>query len=66
MTIYPTSVFTTKTGNKITFYNLKEKECPHVVYKRIFTETPSLSTVYCGSDDCNIRNISETKKKGGI
>ena len=66
MTIYPqdnTSVFTTKTGNKITFYNLKEKECPHVVYKRIFTETPSLSTVYCGSDDCNKIHWAEQYKK---
>jgi hypothetical protein len=51
MTIYPTqSVFTTKTGNKITFYNLKEKECPRCL-KEFLPKHPR--TVYCGSDDCN-------------
>ena len=63
MTIYPQdniSVFTTKTGNNITFYNLKEKECPRCL-KEFLPKHPR--TVYCGSNDCNKIHWAEQYKK---
>ena len=63
MTIYSTdnsSIFKTKTGNKITFYNLTEKECPRC-FKNFFPKHPR--TVYCGSNICNKINWQQQYKK---
>ena len=55
-----TTEFTTKTGNKITFYDLKEKECPRCL--EIFLPKHP-RTVYCNSDECKKIHWSEQYQK---
>ena len=55
-----TTEFTTKTGNKITFYDLKEKECPRCL--EIFLPKHPI-TVYCNSDECKKIHWSEQYQK---
>jgi len=63
MTIYQKeteTIFTTKTGNNITFYNLEEKECPRCL-KKFFPKHPR--TVYCNSNECKKIHWSDQYKK---
>ena len=63
MTIYSqdnSSIFKTKTGQNITFYGLKEKECPRCL-KNFFPKHPR--TAYCHSKECNKLYYKEQYQK---